>query len=56
MEKMATETQSDETPLWIIEVVGQAQVLPSDFACPLAESSHVNVVFKFPRHKQALTA
>jgi len=54
-DKMAIETQSDETPFWVIEVTGLAQDVPLDYVCPLTTSDHVDVVFEFPRNKKALT-
>jgi hypothetical protein len=53
-DKMATETQSDEAPFWIVEVVGKEQEVPRDYVCPLTAAEHVDVIFEFPRGKMAL--
>ena len=44
-DKMATETQSDEAPLWIVEVVGKEQEVPRDYVCPLAAPEHADIMF-----------
>ena len=44
---MATETQSDEAPFWIVEVVGKEQEVPRDYVCPLTAAEHVDVIFGF---------
>ena len=51
---MATETQSDEAPFWIVEVVGKEQEVPRDYVCPLTAAEHADVIFEFPRGKMAL--
>ena len=53
---MATETQSDEVPFWIIEVVGKEQAVPLDHLCPLIAADHFDVIFEFSRGKIALLA
>jgi hypothetical protein len=53
-DKMATETQSDEAPFWIVEVEGKEQEVPRDYVCPLAAPEHADVIFEFPRGKMAL--
>ena len=53
-DKMATETQSDEAPFWIVEVEGKEQEVPRDYVCPLTAAEHVDVIFEFPRGKMAL--
>jgi len=55
-DKRATETQSDEVPFWIIEVVGKEQAVPLDCVCPLTAVDHVDVIFEFPRGKMVLLA
>jgi hypothetical protein len=53
---MENETQCDETPLWVIKVVGQAQDVPLSNVCPLTTPDHFDVVLEFPRNKKALAA
>lgn len=46
---MAMETQSDETPWWLIQVVCEASNPPGEYECCIGD-----VEFKYPRQKKVL--
>ena len=48
---MALETESDETPWWLVRVVAVAAEVPNGYTCP---SLGGDVSFEYPRNKMAL--
>jgi len=46
-EHMAVETESDETPWWLVEVTGLVRPVPNEYDCP---DLHCDVEFEYPRH------
>ena len=48
---MAIETESDETPWWLVRVVKPAASVPTKYKCP---NLHCDVAFDYPRNKQGL--
>jgi len=48
---MAVETESDETPWWLVRVVAVAAEVPNGYTCP---SLGGDVSFEYPRNKMAV--
>lgn len=48
---MALETESDETPWWLVRVVKPAASIPTKYKCP---NLHCDVSFDYPRNKKGL--
>ena len=53
-DSMAVETQSSETPFWIIQLTEISVSVPTSYSCPLA--SKADVIFEFPRGRTAVRA